>query len=285
MPGPVPGQGTPAKPLPPKPETPQRERRGSFAGLFTPGGIFFPPAGRTSSTDDNDSVPIEAIPGVEAICVQLQRMDQEYRGLLADIEEHSMSEIHAARQLAKAAQALASVAVANGESEDAWGAWSSVGSTLLATSTLNVALYKTRTSAPANEVRQSHLWEEGGALWTPAVALATVIKDMVDGVLGRALVARAHYRDTLAEASLQVVSAQIIADVRARKYLHAYTGPYMLVCVVKEGSCRARADVASAERSRYAGTIISGEQGGITPACERRACPSQESPAQTRYGS
>ena len=77
--------------------------------MFSPGG------------GEREHQPIEAIPGVEAICVQLQRTDQCYRGLLADIEEHSVSEIKAAGLLRRTAEALAHVAVVDGEGEGDWG--------------------------------------------------------------------------------------------------------------------------------------------------------------------
>ncbi len=176
------------------PATPQRwALRASFSNLFSP-----------SSGADAGPVPIEAIPGVEAICVQLQQMDQEYRALLANLEEHAVSECKAARQLAKTAEALALVAVVDCEGEGDWGVWSGLGSSLLAQSHLMLALCKTQAVAPAAEVRQRHLWEEGGALHTPAVALITAVRDLVDGVLARAVAARTQYRDTLAEASTQV---------------------------------------------------------------------------------
>jgi len=140
--------------------------------------------------------------------VQLQQMDQEYRALLADLEEHAVSECKAARQLAKAAEALALVAVVDGEGEGDWGVWSGLGSSLLAQSHLRLALCKTQAVAPAAEVRQRHLWEEGGALHTPAVALIAAVRDLVDGVLARAVASRTQYRDTLAEASTQVPRQQ-----------------------------------------------------------------------------
>ena len=140
--------------------------------------------------------------------MQLQQMDQEYRALLADLEEHAVSECKAARQLAKAAEALALVAVVDGEGEGDWGVWSGLGSSLLAQSHLRLALCKTQAVAPAAEVRQRHLWEEGGALHTPAVALITAVRDLVDGVLARAVASRTQYRDTLAEASTQVPRQQ-----------------------------------------------------------------------------
>jgi hypothetical protein len=189
------------------PATPQQwARRGSFASLFSPGGLFSPSSGADSGLDRGAS--IEAIPGVEAICVQLQQMDQEYRALLADLEDHAVSECKAARQLAKAAEALALVAVVDGEGEGDWGVWSGLGSSLLAQSHLRLALCKTQAVAPAAEVRQRHLWEEGGALHTPAVALITAVRDLVDGVLARAVASRTQYRDTLAEASTQVLRLQ-----------------------------------------------------------------------------
>ena len=245
------------------PATPQRERRGSLAGLFSPGGLFSPAAGRAPS-GGGDAVPVEAIPGVEAICVQLQEMDEQYRALVGDLEEHAAREVKAARQLAKTAEALALVAVVDGEAEGDWGVWSALGSSVLAQSQSKLALYKTqvrsrmramclraRTRAPSRtlaiahthtkstraiapahtgarrtraraqavapsaEVRQKHLWEEGGALYTPAVALITAIRDLVDGVLARAVAARTQYRDTLAEASLQVRARALLSLARA----------------------------------------------------------------------
>lgn len=201
------------------PETPPRERRGSFAGLFSPGGLFSPTQPVSAADGDgSDHAPLECIPGVEAICVQLQRMDTEYRALLADVEEHAVSEIKAARQLGRLAEALAAVAVADGEGEGDWGPWSAMGSAVLEQSTQKVALHKMRAVAPSAEARQSHLWEEGGALYTPAVALTTVVKDLVDGVLARALAARSTYRATLADASAQVAFTQL-----SRRFLQLST--------------------------------------------------------------
>jgi hypothetical protein len=79
-------------------------------------------------------------------------MDQEYRALLADLEEHAVSECKAARQLAKAAEALALVAVVDGEGDGDWGVWSGLCSSFLAQSHLRLAICKTQ--APAAEVRQ-----------------------------------------------------------------------------------------------------------------------------------
>jgi len=192
---------------------PPRERRLSLTSLFSPGGgrgLFSPGGG------ERECQPIEAIPGVEAICVQLQRMDQAYRALLADIEEHAVSEVKAAGLLRRAAEALAQVAVAEGEGEGDWGLWSGLGSSMLEASSVRMSRYKTRATAAPSVSRQQDLWDHGGALWTPAFAQSTVIKDFVDGVLARALAARTQYRATLAEASQQVARLQHLQEALSR---------------------------------------------------------------------
>ena len=184
----------------------------SLASIFSParGSRTLPSGGEPNHP------PMETIPGVEAICVQLQRMDQGYRGLLADIEEHSVSEMKAASLIRRTAEALANVAVVEGEGEGDWGVWSGFGSTMLELSLAKMSRYKTRATATAAVARQQDLWDDGGALWTPAFAQCTVIKEFLDGVLARAIAARSQYRSSLAEASQQVSRLQHLQEALAR---------------------------------------------------------------------
>jgi hypothetical protein len=93
----------------------------------------------------------DVVPGAEAVCAQLDAADRAYRELFATLEEAFAEQCRAARAAARAADALAAVAVAEGDGPGEWGHHAALGAAALAEAQWRFATYRTFTAASAAE--------------------------------------------------------------------------------------------------------------------------------------